>query len=57
MVILNNGLEKQTISTERFKESIQDFNFGTDILTKNKINIKNGISIEGKSALILELAK
>ena len=55
MVIINNSLEKQTIQTSRFNENIQNFKSGTDALTNAIFDVKNEISIDGKSVLILEL--
>jgi glycosidase len=55
MVIINNNPESQTIKTNRFAESIQNFMGGKDIFSGKIINIKNDITIEGKSVLVLEL--
>ena len=55
MVIINNSNEKQEIAVSRFKENTQNYSSGKDVISGQTINIKNNISIEGKSALILEL--
>jgi glycosidase len=55
MVLLNNSDEKQEVNVSRFKENIQHYTTGKDVITGQTINIKNNISIEAKSALILEL--
>ena len=55
MVVINNSTEKQTIKTNRFKERIQNFTSGKDILTNNSIDLKNDIILSGKSVLVLEL--
>lgn len=55
MVIINNNPEKQTIKTSRFKENIQNFQSGKDVLSGNSFDVKTEIAIEGKSVLILEL--
>ena len=55
MVLINNNPEKQTFKTNRFSESIQNYQTGNDVLSKNTIDLKNDITIEGKSVLILEL--
>ena len=55
MVIINNNLEKQDIKTERFKENIGNYKVATEALSKETFTLANGISIDGKSALILEL--
>ena len=55
MVIINNNPEKQTIKTNRFLENIKNYALGKDVLGNASFDLKNEISIEGKSALILEL--
>jgi glycosidase len=55
MVILNNSTKKQTFKTNRFAENIKNYKSGKDVLTNTTFNLDNEISIEGKSALILEL--
>ena len=55
MVIVNNNIESQTIKTNRFQESIQNYTTGKDIISEKTIDLKNDISIEGKSVLVLEL--
>ena len=55
MVIINNNPEKQTIKTNRFLENIKNYASGKDVLGNASFDLKNEISIEGKSALILEL--
>ena len=55
MVIINNNSEKQTLKTNRFKESIQNLKSGKEVLSGTTFDLNNDIEIEGKSALILEL--
>ena len=55
MVILNNSSKTQTIKTNRFQESIQNYTAGKEVLTGKTFELKNDIAIEGKSLLILEL--
>ena len=55
MVILNNSDEKQDVAVSRFKENTQHYSTGKDVISGQTINIKNNITIEAKSALILEL--
>ena len=55
MVIINNNSEKQTLKTNRFKESIQNLKSGKEMLSGTTFDLNNTIEIEGKSALILEL--
>jgi glycosidase len=55
MVILNNSSKTQTIKTSRFQESIQNYTAGKEVLTGKTIDLKNEITIEPKSTLIIEL--
>lgn len=55
MVIINNSDEKQDVAVARFKENTQHYSTGKDVISGQSINIKNNITIEAKSALILEL--
>ncbi len=55
MVVLNNSAENRTFKTGRFQESIQRFQTGKDVISGQTIDLKNDISIDAKSAYILEL--
>jgi glycosidase len=55
MVVMNNSAKSQTIKTNRFQESIQNYKTGKDVLTGKTIDLKNDIVIDSKSVLILEL--
>jgi glycosidase len=55
MVMLNNSVKTQTIKTNRFQESIQNYTAGKEVLTGKTLDLKNEITIEAKSALIIEL--
>jgi glycosidase len=55
MVVINNSNETQTFKTNRFAENIQNHQSAIDILSGKNIDLKNDISIEGKSVLVLEL--
>lgn len=55
MVVINNNSEKQILKTNRFKENIQNFKSGKEVLSGKIVDLNNDIEIEGKSALILEL--
>ena len=55
MVVINNNSEKQILKTNRFKENIQNFKSGKEVLSGKIIDLNTDIEIEGKSALILEL--
>ncbi len=55
MVVINNNSEKQILKTNRFKENIQNFKSGKEVLSGKIVDLNTDIEIEGKSALILEL--
>jgi len=55
MVVINNAPDAQKLNLTRFQENIKSFTFGNDILSGKTIDLKNEFSIEGKSAMILEL--
>ena len=55
MVVINNSTDSQTLKTNRFAESIQNYRTSKDILTEKTVDLKTDISIEGKSVLVLEL--
>jgi neopullulanase len=55
MIIINNSTEKQTFSTDRFQENILNHTFGIDVISNANIDLRKDISVNGKSALILEL--
>lgn len=55
MVVINNAAETKTFKTDRFQENIKNFKSGKDVLTTKSVDLKNEISLEGKSVLILEL--
>ena len=55
MVVINNNSEKQILKTNRFKENIQNFKSGKEVLSGKIVDLNAEIEIEGKSALILEL--
>jgi predicted GTPase len=55
MVVINNAPDTQKINLTRFQENIKTFVSGTDVLEGKTIDLKNELSIEGKTALILEL--
>lgn len=55
MVVINNAPETKTFKTKRFQENIKNFISGKDVLSGKSVDVKNEISLEGKSVLILEL--
>ncbi len=55
MVIINNNTDKHKININHFKESIKNYQTGTDVITRKQISLKDDIEIDGKSALVLEL--
>jgi len=57
MVVMNNSTKSQSVKTNRFQESIQHYKTGKDIMTGKTVDLKNDITMESKSVLILELQK
>ncbi|HEX8563637.1 MAG TPA: glycoside hydrolase family 13 protein [Flavobacterium sp.] len=57
MVVINNANEQQSIQTGRFQESIGTHTTALEIISGRTIDLTSQITIEGKSALILELEK
>jgi glycosidase len=55
MVVINNDTDKHKMKMEHFKESIKNYQTGTDVLSGKQINLKDDLEIEGKATLILEL--
>ena len=55
MVIINNAAQAKTFKTSRFQENIKNFTTGKDVLTGKSINVKEDVTIDSKSVLILEL--
>ncbi|MEY2703333.1 MAG: hypothetical protein RLY43_1972, partial [Bacteroidota bacterium] len=55
MVIINNSKDKQTFKVDRFKENLEKYIKGIDVLSGNTFDCTKEITIDGKSSLILEL--
>lgn len=55
MVVVNDSDKSQTFKTARFKESIGNFKNGRDVMTGKTVDLNNEVTVESKSALILEL--
>jgi glycosidase len=55
MVVVNNNKDKQGVKLNRFKESIQNYVSGKEVISGKIFDLKQDLEIEGKSALILEL--
>jgi len=55
MVVINNSADAKNIKTNRFQENIKSFKSGKDVLSGKSVDLKNEISLDGKSVLVLEL--
>jgi glycosidase len=55
MVVVNNSATNQTIKTNRFQENIKNYKTGKDVLSGKKFDLTAEITLEGKSAIVLEL--
>ena len=54
MVVINNNPEAQTLDLKRFKEILKTTVSGTDIISEQKISLESALTIDGKTALIIE---
>jgi glycosidase len=57
MVILNNNEEVKTLDTKRFRERLDGFTRGKNIVTNETLSTLQDISLPAKSATIIELQK
>ena len=55
MVILNGSDEARSLQTERFREILEDYSTGKDIITEEEYHINQPINLKPLNALILEL--
>ena len=55
LCIFNNEEADRKISLERYAEVIKDFTLAKDVVTGETFNLADGLTIKGKSALIVEL--
>jgi len=55
MIIMNGSDDDQNVGTERFQEFLSGYSIGTDVVTKQTVNLNESINIDSKQVLILEL--
>ena len=55
LVIFNNEDNDKKITLERYAEVIKDFTSAKDVVTGETFNLADGLTIKGKSALVVEL--
>jgi hypothetical protein len=55
MVVFNNNAKEQVVKTNRFKESIKNYKSGKDVISGKTFDLASEITLEPKSALVLEL--
>ncbi|MCC9072004.1 glycoside hydrolase family 13 protein [Flavobacterium sp. F-65] len=55
MVVFNNNAKSQTIKTNRFQENIKNHKTGKDVITDKTFDLTSEITLEPKSAIVLEL--
>jgi glycosidase len=55
MVVFNNNAKEQVVKTNRFQENIKNHTLGKDIITGKTFDLASEITLEPKSALVLEL--
>lgn len=57
MVIMNQNAEAKAVKTDRFAERMDGFSSGTDVLSGKAVSDLSSLTVEGKSALVLELVR
>ncbi len=58
MIVLNNNLKRRIrLETTRFKEVLENYKEGINILSGRKINFDSFLTINAKTAIIIELSK
>ncbi|MEI6748765.1 MAG: glycoside hydrolase family 13 protein [Bacteroidales bacterium] len=57
MVIMNNSKTEKTVATERYKENIDGFATGKDVINGSAINLLDAIMVPAKTVKIIELNK
>ncbi|HEA31114.1 MAG TPA: alpha-amlyase [Leeuwenhoekiella sp.] len=55
MVVLNNNTEDQIIQLDRFAEGLNKKISGTDILSGQKLDLKDQLKVSAKTSLVIEL--
>ena len=55
MVVMNNNEDSKTIETKRYNEFLKKFKTGNEIISGNTLNDLSKLTIQGKSAAIIEL--
>ena len=55
MVMFNNAEEERSVDLSRFEENLQGYSKGKSVLTREAFESLDRITLQGKSALILEL--
>lgn len=54
MVVINNNPEAQTLDLKRFKEMLKTTVSGKDVISEQKISLESALTIDGKTAMIIE---
>jgi hypothetical protein len=55
MVVLNNSDELRSVDVSRFEECLNGVKQGKDVVTGKDVQLE-GLSVEGKSALVLDVS-
>jgi len=55
MVILNNNPNSQSVDPIKFKQGIDGFSSGIDVISGQTFNLSEPFEVEGKTAVVLEL--
>lgn len=55
MVVLNNSAEEKTLKSERYKESLNGYNSGYEVITGKNLSDLTMLKVPAQSAMIIEL--
>ena len=55
MVVVNNNIDQRTFPTARFQENLKQYTKGQVVFDETVLDMKEAITVEGKSFVILEL--
>ncbi|PTX42505.1 glycosidase [Christiangramia gaetbulicola] len=55
MVVINNSLETQQLDLSRYTEGLKTHVSGTDIISEKTIELKDKLSVEGQTSMIIKL--
>ncbi|MFY0600385.1 MAG: glycoside hydrolase family 13 protein [Cyclobacteriaceae bacterium] len=57
LIIMNNKTTESTLELTRFKEVLNGYNIGTDVLSEERLELSDELLLKPKSSLILQLSE